>query len=223
LIAVLRPTKSARLWVQMLGRGTRPCAGKENCLVLDFAGNTMRLGPINDPVLPTPKGTKGGGSAPIRCCEECSTYVHASVKVCPVCGFTFPVKVKLSRKAGEGELISTTDFPVMEMFKVTAITYSKHQPRDKRAPSLKVTYLCGLRTFTEWVTLEHASARIRSMAKRWWLKRDPFIDVADEAPEDITEAQELSSRLLQPSAIKVWINRKYPEIVDHVFDAVKKS
>ncbi len=51
LIIVLRPTNSPGLWVQMLGRGTRPCDGKENCLVLDFAANTKRLGPINDPVL----------------------------------------------------------------------------------------------------------------------------------------------------------------------------
>ncbi len=32
----------------MLGRGTRIADGKENCLVLDFARNTPRLGPIND-------------------------------------------------------------------------------------------------------------------------------------------------------------------------------
>ena len=62
---------STVLWVQMLGRGTRPVypvgydsetieqrieaikvSGKLDCLVLDYAGNTRRLGPINDPVIP---------------------------------------------------------------------------------------------------------------------------------------------------------------------------
>jgi len=52
LIIMLRPTNSPVLWVQMLGRGTRPADGKENCMVLDFAGNTPRLGPINDPMIP---------------------------------------------------------------------------------------------------------------------------------------------------------------------------
>ena len=36
LIALLRPTKSVGLYVQMVGRGTRLAAGKENCLVLRF-------------------------------------------------------------------------------------------------------------------------------------------------------------------------------------------
>ena len=47
LIAMLRPTKSAGLYVQMAGRGTRLAPGKENCLVLDFAGNVSRHGPVD--------------------------------------------------------------------------------------------------------------------------------------------------------------------------------
>ena len=47
LIAMLRPTKSVGLYVQMIGRGTRLANGKDNCLVLDFAGNVERHGPID--------------------------------------------------------------------------------------------------------------------------------------------------------------------------------
>jgi superfamily II DNA or RNA helicase len=35
-IVVLRPTESRALYAQMVGRGTRPCEGKENLLLLDF-------------------------------------------------------------------------------------------------------------------------------------------------------------------------------------------
>lgn len=85
-IVMLRPTKSPGLWVQMLGRGTRPfyapgfdlstvegrlaaiaASVKQNCLVLDFAYNTASMGPINDPKLPKKKG-KGAGDAPIKTC-----------------------------------------------------------------------------------------------------------------------------------------------------------
>jgi DNA repair protein RadD len=45
LVAMLRPTMSPGLVVQMCGRGTRLCAGKESCTVLDFAGNIRRHGP----------------------------------------------------------------------------------------------------------------------------------------------------------------------------------
>ena len=43
-IICLRPTLSSSLWVQILGRGTRLSQGKKDCLVLDFAGNFLRLG-----------------------------------------------------------------------------------------------------------------------------------------------------------------------------------
>lgn len=41
-IVVLRPTKIRSLYVQMIGRGTRPAEGKENLLILDFLWMTTR-------------------------------------------------------------------------------------------------------------------------------------------------------------------------------------
>ena len=47
LIAMLRPTCSTGLYVQQVGRGTRKADGKKDCLVLDFAGNVRRHGPVD--------------------------------------------------------------------------------------------------------------------------------------------------------------------------------
>lgn len=41
-VIVARPTRSRPLYVQMIGRGTRPYPGKTNCLVLDLVGATAR-------------------------------------------------------------------------------------------------------------------------------------------------------------------------------------
>lgn len=41
-IAVLRATESASLFQQIIGRGLRLCEDKDNCLILDFAGNIKR-------------------------------------------------------------------------------------------------------------------------------------------------------------------------------------
>ncbi len=41
-IIMARPTKSRPLYVQCIGRGTRPYPGKDDCLVLDLAGNAGR-------------------------------------------------------------------------------------------------------------------------------------------------------------------------------------
>ena len=46
-LAVLRPTLSSSLWVQIQGRGTRLHESKKNCLVLDFVGNLQRLGGVD--------------------------------------------------------------------------------------------------------------------------------------------------------------------------------
>ena len=62
LIAMLRPTKSTGLYVQMAGRGTRLAPGKADCLVLDFAGNVARHGPI-DAVKPKRPGSRRGRGA----------------------------------------------------------------------------------------------------------------------------------------------------------------
>ncbi|MDG3087941.1 DEAD/DEAH box helicase [Vibrio hannami] len=43
LIAILRPTESISLYQQIIGRGLRLSEGKEECLVLDYAGNNYDL------------------------------------------------------------------------------------------------------------------------------------------------------------------------------------
>ncbi|MGB1949716.1 MAG: DEAD/DEAH box helicase family protein [Marinobacter sp.] len=42
-IAILRPTQSVSLYQQIVGRGLRLDEGKRDCLVIDYAGNSMNL------------------------------------------------------------------------------------------------------------------------------------------------------------------------------------
>ena len=78
---------------QMAGRGMRIAPGKEDCLVLDFAGNVKRHGPITCVQPPKHKGS-GTGDAPVKVCPECDELMHTSVKVCPACGYEFPAPEK---------------------------------------------------------------------------------------------------------------------------------
>lgn len=93
LIAMLRPTLSPGLYVQMAGRGMRVAPGKADCVVFDFAGNITRHGPITD-VAPPRKRRPGDAetAAPTKTCAVCGEIVHASVRVCPACAVTFPVR-----------------------------------------------------------------------------------------------------------------------------------
>ncbi len=212
LIGMLRHTMSPGLWVQMLGRGTRPYPGKKNCLVLDFAGNTKRLGPINDPKLPKRKGEKDGGEAPVKCCEKCGTYNHASVRFCTSCGHEFPPAIKFKEKASSDELIKSSS-PVVEVFAVNHITYKPWFPRNTaKPPSLYVSYYCGSRQFSEWVCLEH-DGWAGKKGRDWWRRRTPD----EEPPPTVEEAMKHIKELDSPTHIRVWVNQTHPEIMAHDF------
>ncbi len=57
-VAILRPTESAGLFQQIIGRGLRLADGKETCLVLDYAENIKRHGLESDLFTPEIKAKK---------------------------------------------------------------------------------------------------------------------------------------------------------------------
>ena len=210
LIVMLRPTASTVLWVQMLGRGTRMHPDKKDTLVLDFSGNTRRLGPINDPVIPRKKGDKGGGEAPVKICVMCNTFNHTSVTHCVACGHEFHFAVKIKGTAGNEELLKL-DLPVVEIFKVDHITYGMYEKLG-RPPMMKTTYYCGLRAFSDYVCIQHDGFAQRK-ARQWWRERtgEPF-------PESTVHAMHMTDALRPATHLRIVVNKKYPEIIGYDFD-----
>jgi DNA repair protein RadD len=231
-IVMLRPTASPGLWVQMLGRGTRPvyapnmaiataeqrraaiaAGSKPNCLCLDFAGNTQRLGPINDPVLPRKKGRGPKGIAPVRLCEVCGCYSHAASRFCenPLCGVEFPKNLKLKAMASTFELVAADDIAIQD-FNVTHVIYRVHKKQGK-PDSMRVTYICGLRQFNEYICLDH-SGYAGHIAKSWWLVRSPW-----GVPPSVPEGMKAVDYLPIPKKISVLekAHGRYPEICGYDF------
>jgi len=109
------PTK----WIQAMTRGSRPVWNedysdwkkvkgeylKTECLILDFGGNCMRLGRVDDydiedfSLIPKPKGNM---PMPTKQCPECDLVIRASQMTCE-CGHIFPVKEKDRQYADEVE------------------------------------------------------------------------------------------------------------------------
>lgn len=222
LIGHMRPTLSAGLWVQMNGRGTRPSfdTGKRDCLALDFAGNTRRLGPINDPIIPKPKGA-GGGDAPVRICPECGVYNPASARICFCCGFEFTFEQRLMGTASTDELIRS-DAPVIEEFKVTRVLYQRHQKTSHlgayHAPCLKVTYIVGVTPYNEWVFLDAPPNSYPAKKSRdWWHQRHAYDPPSPlncaPFPSATDAALSISAQLKTPKTIRVWTNKSpHPEV-----------
>ena len=208
-IAMFRPTMSVPLWVQMLGRGTRPIKGKRDCLVLDYARNTPRLGPINDPLIPRKKG-EAQGEVPVKICEFCGVFNHIKNKTCSHCGTEFSFEIKITKSAGHHELIKS-DLPVIENFNVDRVIYTKHQKLDK-APCLKVTYFTGIRSFNEWLFPQSLKGPGRHNFHTWWRNR-----TAIPPPATVEEALLSTDALKVPRQIRVWVNRANPEIMSVEF------
>lgn len=245
MIIMLRPTQSTVLWVQMLGRGTRPdyapgydisdreqrllaieMSTKHDCLVLDFSGNSRRLGPINDPAVPRRPGEKGSGPGIYKECEVCGTDgQYPAWRFCGgvdpaegkvphgFCGAPFKFKEKLKVASSSEKLIKET-LPIIEDFTVENVIYQKNVNRGDhtKPPTLKVTYYCGHKTFSEYVCLMHGDWAGRK-AYTWWKNRTSL-----PLPANIDDALEIVSTLKVPTHIKVHTNRKYPEIMKSCYD-----
>lgn len=164
LIALLRPTQSPVLHVQTVGRGLRISEGKKDCLILDFAGNVSRLGPVNNITIKEKgKGAKGGEPA-MKECPVCSLMVYPSVRTCPDCAHAFVFKTLITATPDDNKIIDLGE-KNEAFYNVQSVHYSI--VRKIGNPSLvKVTYLCGSKTFSEWLCIEH-TGYAKTKADHW--------------------------------------------------------
>lgn len=204
LIALIRPTESVVLHIQIIGRGLRTTDGKDDCLILDFAGNLMRNGPIDAPVIRL-KGD-GVGEAIMKECDKCFELVYAAVRICPECGYEFKFRHHLSQHASD-EAPLTVD----EWHPVDEVEYMRHVGK-RDIPMLKITYHCGVRSFNEFMCIEH-SGYAQQKARRFWERRSRL-----PIPKTAQEAYENSDSLRIPQKIYVSENGAgYPDIKEHKF------
>lgn len=217
LIAVAKASQSTRWWVQALLRGTRRAKDKTNCLILDFAGNTRRLGPVNNPIIPAPrrKGDGEKGEAPLKVCENCMSYVAIQCRVCPDCGAEFPVATTVQKTAGTDEIMARGETgPIVEDFRVRGIRYTTKTSKAGN-DYLQVSYNVGLHSYKEPLMFESENNWLKSKAEKWWLYRNGLLPI----PENCDEACERANRELRiPTIIRVDISKKYPEVVGADFD-----
>jgi superfamily II DNA or RNA helicase len=98
-IVLARPTKSLGLYLQMLGRGTRP--GK-TLIVLDHSGMAHQHGfPDTDRNVSLDGVEKSaGGRAPCKVCPSCDAVIAAAAAECPECGLAFLISREPDEKAG---------------------------------------------------------------------------------------------------------------------------
>jgi DNA repair protein RadD len=229
-VILLRPTKSAGLYYQQVGRGLRIDPRKQDCLVLDFAGNILEHGPIDSIRVEAPrkrgdKATVVG--APTKQCPACQSIVLAALAQCPDCGHEWPrALARHDAQASDAPILSVDDdlSPWITEHQVTAVTYHKHEKAGGGIPSLRVDYLCGMRTFREWICLEHGGP-VRARAVDWWRARMPadLAQYQQAIPRTVDGALMVVERLRRPVSIRVLERGKYPEILSHELELDPKQ
>lgn len=186
-VALMRPTLSPGLYYQMVGRGFRLHPGKQNCLVLDFGGNVLRHGPV-DQIRMNERARTGNCHAPAKECPGCHSIIAAGYARCPDCGYEFPPPERGKHDAKASEAGILTGQVTTTNYKVRDILFSVHKKRgaDDDAPrSMRVDYKVGWQAFkSEWVCFEHRGYA-HQKAVHWWKRRsqEPVPDTAEEAVE----------------------------------------
>jgi DNA repair protein RadD len=108
-----QPTKSRILFVQKLGRGLRTAPGKDHLIILDHAGNHLRLGMVTDigqdrlddgkERQNASQRTRERGEPLPKLCEDCKAVVPRAARECPSCGA--PIQARNEVEAIDGDLV----------------------------------------------------------------------------------------------------------------------
>jgi len=179
LIALLRPTLSARLYLQQVGRGLRIAPGKKDAMILDFAGNISRFGPID--CLHITDKTPGSGEskpAPTKTCPQCSEILPLSSTQCNFCGYEFPRETaKHDTKAADASPLAKMEDEWVDVKRVDWTAHSKKGAPPGAPKTMRIIYEYGYgQSISEYVCIEH-SGYARQKAETWWLECTGSTDI----------------------------------------------
>ena len=233
-IALLRPTASAGLYVQMVGRGFRlsPETGKTECLVLDYGKNVERFGPIDAVNVREPARANSETGPLVKICPQCRTLVPLSVMLCKECGYQFP-RQEAERRTHEAHADNAAILSgetTLETHDVTDVLFQVWTKRDapEGAPqTVRVTYRCNALagslydayscSFSEWVCPEHTGFA-RSKFEKWWAARASAECPVPDRAEDVCEADFMGMlRTVRRITVKRVAGKRYPEVVGYEF------
>jgi hypothetical protein len=213
-----------RVW-DILNAGPRhrfTCEGLlvSNCQILDYGGNIIRHGPVDDLKIKEPG--QSGGEAPAKECPECQALMHAAYSTCPECGYEFPPpeREKHDAKAsGAGILSGQTTDTEYDIEDVAYYVHVKRGASHGHPKTMRVDYQTGWNEWkSEWVCPEH-TGYAREKFKAWWQARsnEPVPDAATEA---VLLASAGALALTTQITVRSVTGEKYDRVISHKLEAI---
>ena len=210
MIALLRPTQSAGLYVQQVGRALRRAPGKENALILDFAGLVKKHGPIDTVTVSSAAASKeSDGEKEVRAkeCPNCASLVALAARQCPQCSYLWPAREeppKHEATADASTAILSRGQPTW--IDVDGARYYLHR-KEGSPDSVRAEYQCGFTVHKEWLCFSH-QGYARQKAESWWLRA-----AGTALPRSTEEALSRIAECRAPAAISIRPSGRYFEIV----------
>lgn len=200
LIALLRPSCSKGLVVQMLGRGARQAEGKADCLILDYGSNLERHAPLDE--LWDTRKTPGRQAADDRAAREAEAQRQREIQ---------------ARHDRQASLLDPMEAASRtHTYRVERVAYEVRPSKNPKYPGttmLVAKYYCPERAarhagfpgwIWQWVCLEY-TGWARHMAEQWCVRRGV------DAPRSAEQAYLQSATFKRPVRIRVE-EKAYPEI-----------
>ena len=210
MIALLRPTQSAGLYLQQVGRALRKAPSKENALILDFAGNVKRHGPIDTVTVGSAAKTKDKDAEArvlAKECPVCASLVALNARSCPTCSHIWPEKEGPPKHEATADAVSSImSKGAPAWIDVEDVRYYVHR-KDGSPDSMRVEYHCGLTVHKMWACFSH-QGMARARAESWWRRH-----ASTKIPKDTTEAVSRLKDLTAPASIQVKPNGRFFEVV----------
>lgn len=209
-----RPTLSARLFVQAIGRVLRTSPGKESGFLLDLTDNTARFGTDIDKIkADIPKRViecKEKKDAIWKFCPQCAAECHQSLRKCESCGYEWPAPeiVEAAFVPEMQDVSFEPDPPVV--VRPDEIYMSIHTSKNGKKLG-KCSFICNrFRFLAVWFCMEdyYNGYAVSAGAKRW--KEMGGFDPYPVSCEDFERRAQ--SEFVLPMQLIVDINSDYPEI-----------
>lgn len=224
LIVLARPTMSVGVYLQQAGRGMRPKSHTDHCLVLDFAGNVSRHGPITAIRIDKKKPfKKGEGKAPVKTCESCGEIVYISTKICPACKSPFPI----NEKTDDYLVLHQDDIMGLEVYEmnVTGWLWRVYTSKTSGKKMLSVSYYSGIteKPIVEYLPLLHdgyagdkAIKTLLHIIKESGATIDENCNIEGEKGLDVIVNR--MNKIKHPNSIKYRRNGKFFKIISRCYN-----
>lgn len=199
LIALLRPTQSAGLYVQQVGRALRRAPGKSDAIVLDYAGLVRMHGPVDAVTARSVAlGPALGGAPRAKPCPGCGALIALNASTCEACWVEPEAENEEAPHAASAEDALPILSEAVSAWREVVSWRLGRGPGGAGPDRLEVALRWPGGGCRVEVCLEH-SGHAREKAVLWWRA----FGGAEPVPMSVAAALERADELERPEALKI--------------------